>query len=128
MNTHQALGGIDVTMPKCEIVDHLCSRSSGSGLTLSSQQVHPPLRMISTMSGDNTGNGRRHGQRAATFSPIQCPHNQCVGLSGVWNSRGNIGLQCEAGYPIYMALLKSGAATINWLRLRSWRVVKESLD
>jgi hypothetical protein len=37
-------------------------------------------------------------------------------------------LQREVGHPIYMALLGSGAATINWLRLRSLRVVKESLD
>jgi hypothetical protein len=29
----------------------------------------------------------------------------------------NIGLQCEARHPIYMALLGSGAATINWLCL-----------
>jgi hypothetical protein len=38
----------------------------------------------------------------------------------------NVGLQREVEHPIYMVLLKSGAATINWLRLLSWRVVKES--
>jgi hypothetical protein len=51
-----------------------------------------------------------------------------LGFVGCLDSRGNVGLQCEAGHPIYMALLGSRAATINWLRLRSWRVVKESLD
>jgi hypothetical protein len=60
------------------------------------------------------------------FSLIQRPHDRCVGLLGVWNSQGNIGLQCEAGYPIYMVLLGSGAATIDWLRLQSWHVVKEN--
>jgi hypothetical protein len=37
-------------------------------------------------------------------------------------------LQREVEHPIYMALLGFGAAIINWLRLRSLRVVKESLD
>jgi hypothetical protein len=51
-----------------------------------------------------------------------------LGFVGYLDSRGNVGLQREAGHPIYMALLGSRAATINWLHLRSWRVVKESLD
>jgi hypothetical protein len=112
MNMHQALGGIDVTVPKCEILSHLCSRSS-SGLTLSSQQVRPSLRTISALSGDSTGSSHQRGQRVTAFSLIQRPHDRCVGLSGVWNSRGNVGLQCEVGHPIYMALLGSGAATID---------------
>jgi hypothetical protein len=37
-------------------------------------------------------------------------------------------LKREAGHPVYMMLFGSGAAIINWLRLRSWRVVKESPD
>jgi hypothetical protein len=51
-----------------------------------------------------------------------------LGFVGCLDSRGNVGLQREARHPIYMTLLGSGAATINWLRLRSWRMVKESLD
>jgi hypothetical protein len=126
-NTCQALGGIDITVPKCEVLSHLCSQSSSS-LAMSSQQVRPPLRTISALSEESTWSGCQRGWRAAAFSPIQRPQGRCVGLSGVWNSRGNVGLQCEAEHPIYMAMLRSWTATINWLCLWSWCVVKESLD
>jgi hypothetical protein len=51
-----------------------------------------------------------------------------LGFVGCLDSRGYVGLQREAGHAIYMALLGSRTATINWLRLRSWHVIKESLD
>jgi hypothetical protein len=51
-----------------------------------------------------------------------------LGFVGCLDSRENVDLQREAGHPIYITLLGSQVATINWLCLRSWCVVKESLD
>jgi hypothetical protein len=81
--------------------------------------------MVAALSGDSAGCRHRCGRPSVRSSALKIGS---LGFVGCLDSRGNVGLQRDAGHPIYMALLRSGAATINWLRLRSWRVVKETPD
>jgi hypothetical protein len=122
-----------VTVPKHEVLGHVCSRcrdSGGDGLTLlPPQQVHPPLRTVATLSEDSAGNHHRSGQRRlpSNWSSAQLGSRMRSMWGGLHTRKHWLQRVVEHPY-LWYGVAWFGATTIyGGLRLWSWHVIKLSL-